>query len=359
MSAPEAEDRRAWERPGPELVAAGVHRIPLPLPGDALRAVNVYALEDGDGLTVIDAGWALEDSRKELERSLGLLGHDLGSVRRFLVTHVHRDHYTQAIAIRRLLGTRVELGQGERESLEQLVADARPPGPAGRARLRAAGAAGLLEKIISLELPGEDLADFALPDGWLVDGQKVALADRTLDVMETPGHTRGHVVFHDAAAGLLFAGDHVLPHITPSIGLEGVLTTSPLQDFLSSLGRLHELGDPVLLPAHGPAGGRIQGRVRELQEHHERRLEESLAAVAGGAETGFEVAQVLTWTRRQHRFADLDTFNQMLAVTETMAHLQVLADRGQLSRTEAHDVTHYSTLHPAGSDQVQLPRDPA
>ena len=43
-------------------------------------------------------------------------------------------------------------------------------------------------------------------------------ARRTIDAVHTPGHTPGHYVFADRADGLLFAGDHVLPTITPSIG---------------------------------------------------------------------------------------------------------------------------------------------
>ena len=38
-------------------VAAGVHRIVCPLPDDGLKAVNVYAIEDGDGLALVDTGW--------------------------------------------------------------------------------------------------------------------------------------------------------------------------------------------------------------------------------------------------------------------------------------------------------------
>ncbi len=51
-------------------------------------------------------------------------------------------------------------------------------------------------------------------------------------MIETPGHTRGHVVFSDPASRLLFTGDHVLPTITPSIGFEPVATDNPLGDFL-------------------------------------------------------------------------------------------------------------------------------
>ena len=40
-----------WTAPGVFRCAPGVHRIPLPLPIDGLRAVNVYAIADGDGWT--------------------------------------------------------------------------------------------------------------------------------------------------------------------------------------------------------------------------------------------------------------------------------------------------------------------
>ena len=52
-----------WTEPGAFPVAPGVHRIPLPLPQDGLRAVNVYALETADGLVLVDGGWAVPAAR--------------------------------------------------------------------------------------------------------------------------------------------------------------------------------------------------------------------------------------------------------------------------------------------------------
>ena len=64
-----------WTTPGVEEVAAGVHRIPLPLPNDNLRAVNVYTIADGDGLLLIDSGWAIPDRERH---SSGDFGHSTG-----------------------------------------------------------------------------------------------------------------------------------------------------------------------------------------------------------------------------------------------------------------------------------------
>ena len=309
-----------------------MHRIPLPLPGDHLKAVNVYALEDAGGLTLIDSGWALEEARERLERSLASLGHELGDVRRFLVTHVHRDHYTLAITVRRLFGSRVLLGAGERQTLE--LNDGRRRGGGGQVfgdMLRRAGAAPVAEKL--RELWGDDAPDprdWEQPDAWLEGTEKIEVADRTLRVIRTPGHTRGHVVFADDAAGLLFAGDHVLPHITPSIGFEPARPELPLGDYLASLRLVRSMPDMRLLPAHGGVTGSVHARVDELIAHHDQRLDACAAVIGQGAATAYEAARILTWTRRERRFDELDPFNQMMAVLETAAHLDVLVRQGRI-----------------------------
>ena len=112
-------------------------------------------------------------------------------------------------------------------------------------------------------------------------------------MISTPGHTQGHVVFHDAAADALFAGDHVLPHITPSIGFELVAVASPLRDYLASLRLVREMPDALLLPAHGPSTASTHQRVDELLAHHDERLTATAKAVDHGASTGFEVAGIL------------------------------------------------------------------
>jgi glyoxylase-like metal-dependent hydrolase (beta-lactamase superfamily II) len=148
-------------------------------------------------------------------------------------------------------------------------------------------------------------------------------------------------VFADETAGSLFAGDHLLPHITPSIGFEMAPVVSPLADYLRSLAVTRELPDMQLLPAHGPPTASTHERVDELLAHHDRRLDASAAAVAAGAQTGLEVARELRWTRRERRLEDLDPFNQMLAITETAAHLTVLAAQARLRHSRLDGIDHY------------------
>ena len=356
---PSVPSRHAWADPDPETVAPGVVRVPLPLPSDALRAVNVYVLVSDDDLTLVDGGWALAASREVLRTGLRGLGADLGDIRRFLVTHVHRDHYTQAVALRRDTGASVALGAGERDSLDELQGmhpTTRTPLLPQLAALRTCGAGELadsLTRTLDAAAPDDTLAaDFTPPDTWLADGEAVRVAGRTLVAVETPGHTRGHVVYTDdtggsdptgAGTGLLFAGDHVLPHITPSIGFEPAPRPGALGRFLESLARVRAMPDRVLLPAHGPAGGSVHTRVDELLTHHRRRLDEVATVVTGGDApvTAAAVAARLTWTRRETALEDLAPFHRMLAVLETDAHLEVLVAQGRLDRETVDGVARH------------------
>jgi glyoxylase-like metal-dependent hydrolase (beta-lactamase superfamily II) len=168
------------------------------------------------------------------------------------------------------------------------------------------------------------------PDSWLDPGE-YAVGARVIEAVATPGHTKGHLVFHDLAEGLLFAGDHLLPTISPSIGFELGEWDLPLASYLSSLEHMLERPDAVLLPAHGAPGPSAHARATELLEHHETRLTETVEALDrhGSSVTASQVARVLTWTRRRRAYADLDDFNRMIATCETIAHLDVLVARGR------------------------------
>lgn len=324
-----APDRHAWTEAGVFEVADGVYRIPLPMPGDGLRAVNVYALLDGDGIVLIDSGWALDEARERLESALEQLGSGLAGVRRFLVTHAHQDHLSQALRLREEFGTPISLGIGEQPSMRKALSSDHSEQPD---RLLRWGARELLDKLAESFGPGGPQRDqqLAEPDEWLQPGARIELESRTLLVVPTPGHTRGHVVFVDEQAGLLFSGDHVLPQITPSVGAEMARSAAPLAEFLESLHLLASRPDASLLPAHGPVTDSAHARIAELLDHHEERLGSTAQVVRGGAETVYEVARQLSWTRRERDLLELDLGNQVMAVGETEAHLEVLVRRGVL-----------------------------
>ncbi len=340
-----------WSKEGAWWVAEGIHRIPLPLPMDGLKAINVYVIETDDGLTLVDGGWSIEVARTLLDRCLRDIGYGFGDIKRFLVTHVHRDHFTLATVLGHEYGADVALGIDEKPALDLLngIAELRE-NPFSRV-LVTAGAVDLAE-LWNQDDEDQDLPDPAqwrYPDTWLDGDQQIAVGARTLDAVHTPGHTPGHFVFADQAAGLLFAGDHVLPTITPSIGFTVPPTPQPLGDFMASLTKVRGLPDLTVLPAHGPIAPSSHTRVDELVAFHEHRLEQSLAGLADGPGTGFDVAQQLGWTRHERAYSELDVFSQGMAAMETKAHLELLVARGQATRDDTAEGVVFTALG-AGRD---------
>jgi len=319
-----------WAAPGAHEAADGVFRVPLSMPGDGLHAINVYAIETGDGLALVDGGWRTPTSFDELESALAGVGHDASSIQDVYVTHIHRDHYTLAVELRRRFGTRVHLGRDEAPGLHQLLEIASNVPLTSLDQLRRSGDPELAATVEAMTAAEEfDPEAWEKPDVWLDPGE-YAVGDRVLEAVATPGHTKGHLVYHDLGAGLLYAGDHLLPTISPSIGFELGEWELPLASYLTSLERVLQRPDARLLPAHGAPGPSAHARATELLEHHDVRLAETSRALDEcGTATASRVARMLTWTRRGRSYDELDDFNKMIATCETIAHLDVLVYRGQ------------------------------
>lgn len=327
-------DHTSWENPGVFPVANGIYRIPLPLPGDSLKAVNIYVIEDGEKLTLIDSGQMLPVAREQLETSLRSIDRDVREIARMLITHLHRDHYTMGVYLRKEFGSQVILGKGEIPSMRFMHVPSWRPLDSQFRLLAICGAEKVIHELRPQVNPDEmPLSHYQDPDLWLDDQSEVELSGRHLKVIATPGHTRGHVVFHDGDNGLLFAGDHVLPHITPSLGFEALPPELPLHDYLDSLIKIRSLPDTQLLPAHGPVVASTHLRIDELLSHHDKRLDATLREVESGRGTSYEVANGLRWTRHERSLSELNPLNQMLAVLETKAHLDILVAQNRLKKS--------------------------
>jgi glyoxylase-like metal-dependent hydrolase (beta-lactamase superfamily II) len=319
---------------------------------DGLKAVNVYVVAAGGdegGLTLIDGGWAIPVARELLDRCLRDIGAGFGDIRRFLVTHIHRDHYTMATVLGHEYGADVALGLPEKPGLDLLHAAGRGEVAANPFSdlLRTAGAADVAEAW-DRGRRAEDLPDpknWAYPDTWLDGDTTIEVGHRAIDAVHTPGHTPGHYVFADRADGLLFAGDHVLPTITPSIGFTIPAAPDPLGHFMASLTKVRSLPDLRVLPAHGPVAPSTHARVDELLVHHEERLDLCLASLRSrGPSVAAVVAGDLGWTRHLRSYDELDVFNQGMAAMETKAHLDLLVARGEATAFETDGGVVYTAL---------------
>ncbi|MCQ4046410.1 MBL fold metallo-hydrolase [Streptantibioticus rubrisoli] len=311
----------------------GVWSIRVPIPDNPLGHTLVYLLDTDRGPVLIDTGWDDPDSWDTLVNGLAGCGTSVGEVYGVLLTHHHPDHHGLSGRVREASGAWLAMHAADAEVvrrtrqappelwLDYLIGKLAAAGAPDEhiAPLRGARAAGR-----GRVLPG---GRPALPDREIVPGELADVPGRRLRAVWTPGHTPGHVCLHLEEGRRLFSGDHLLPGITPHIGLyeDPGTITDPLGDYLDSLERIARLDPAEVLPAHQHAFAGAPHRVRELLAHHAARLADLRALIAARPLTPWQLAQAMRWNRP---WTELPYRSRNIAVAEAEAHLRRLVTAG-------------------------------
>ncbi|HEY7486929.1 MAG TPA: MBL fold metallo-hydrolase [Streptosporangiaceae bacterium] len=327
-------------RPEPEALGGGLWSVPVPIPGNPLGYTLVYALESERGPVLIDAGWQHEEAWTALHDGLAALGLDVTDVYGVVVTHHHPDHAGLAGRVREASGAWIAMHEADAKIVRSFREMAATEGGRSQwdlAALRTAGAseADLTEYSEAGAHRGRKIDPPAQPDREVADGELIDLPGRKLRVIWTPGHSPGHICLHLEDAGRLFTGDHVLPRITPHIGLYPYdwPDVDPLGDYLDSLSRVADLGAAAggsgsaidALPAHEHRFSGIAGRVTEIARHHEERLAEVAGLLTSEPATLWDIATRMTWNSS---WRGMHPMMRRMATGEAAAHLRTLERRG-------------------------------
>jgi glyoxylase-like metal-dependent hydrolase (beta-lactamase superfamily II) len=292
-------------------LAEGLGRVTFPLPTKPWH-VHGYLLAGADGWTLVDTGLAWPG----LEERVLALGVPIARV---VVTHFHPDHVGGADQVRAATGAPVLQGELDYEQCEHVWGNPRWP-----QRM----AAWFAEHGVPQEIT-DDLIEVGSAYGAFIrfarDPERLREGDRVegWEVVGVPGHADGHIAL--ARDGALVAGDHLLPRISPAVGLYPDSRPDPLSDYLDSLQQTAELAPRVVYPGHGDPIEDAAGRARELIEHHRLRLDATEAALGNQPRTGYEVSCVVFG-------GELAPAGRRFAVAETLSHLVRLAAEGRAER---------------------------
>lgn len=311
-------------------IVPGLRWVRMPLPF-ALDHINLWLLDDGEALAVVDTGYGIDRTRAAWT---GILAGEARPLERIVVTHHHPDHLGLAAWLAARDGGRIHMTLGEylggHAIWHQLpgysVADM-------VAQFRAHGLAE--ERAAALAARGNAYRHGipAMPARFerMLAGDSLVIGGNEWRVIAGFGHAPEHASLYCSRLGVLISGDMLLPRISTNISVYAATPhDDPLGRFLDSIQEFCALPDDTLvLPSHGKPFKGIRARVEQLVEHHRDRCAALLSECEAPRCAG-ELLGVL-FPR------ELDTHQSMFAMGEAIAHLNHLEKQGELLRVAGSD----------------------
>jgi glyoxylase-like metal-dependent hydrolase (beta-lactamase superfamily II) len=256
-------------------------RLAMPI---ALDHINVYAVRDGAGWTVVDSGLNLPATRAEWEVLLAgpLEGRP---VTRVICTHMHPDHIGLAGWLCERFEAPLLMTRLEYVTARMLLADTGQPAPeAGAVFYRASGWDEDQIARYRREFGQFGRAVAPMPPGYvrIREGDRLSIGGHDWRVVVGEGHSPEHACLWREADGVVLGGDQILPRISSNVSVWPTEPDAdPLGDWLTSLERMKTVfpDDVLVLPSHGEPFRGVQARLDALLRGHHtalKRLERSL-----------------------------------------------------------------------------------
>ena len=315
-------------------------RVPMPM---GLDHINIYLLKDGAGWLAVDTGLALPHTRELWERvvSTALNGARLTGL---LCTHFHYDHAGLAAWMQERFDIPLWMTLGEFHTLRTLWAPSPEQMPPHQRRYY--HQAGLpLER-------AQHLFDMLRSDRFVATppaafrrvrhGDVMAIDGRPWQVLVGEGHSPEHACLFDAQRRVMVAGDQLLPRISSNLMVSPTEPEAdPLARWFESLDRLDALPeDTLVLPSHDEVFRGVHRRTHMLRWHHRRTLDRlGQRLIQGRQEGGCTATQAMAALYPRLR----GPMDEMLALGETLAHLNWLLRQGHITRSlDAQGVHRYA-----------------
>lgn len=324
-----------------EQILPNLHRVTVPLPDNPLRDVNSYVILTPERNLVIDTGMNRSACRKVLEAAFAELKLDLDRTD-FFITHLHSDHIGLvghfASPTSKIYFNRIEANMMKR---------AEKAGGFAPRMLRFAHAAGFSEEEIEESLskhPGLKYhAEKSLSFNILDEGDRLDVGEYNFECIHTPGHSEGHLCLFDAEKKLMVSGDHVLGDISPNISAWHE-DENPLEDFLASLDKVSKHDVEIALPGHRGVIKDFAGRVEELADHHDTRLDEVMGILNSSTMKPYDIAAKMVWRMRGKTWEEAGVMQKWFATGEAVAHLRCLEERDILTSERRDNQLHFTRL---------------
>ncbi len=299
---------------------------------------NVYVLDDGERLALVDTGSGFEGSNEELVRELGQIEESFGrpvaleDLDAIIITHAHSDHFGGLGFVREhsdapvsvhALDVPVVSHYEERviTASRQLDAFLMSAGLSDKAR----------EGLMRMYKAGKDRFVSVPVDQRIEEGDDILDGNGTplgVETFHVPGHCPGQICIR--VDDVLLTADHVLERITPHQAPEAITLNTGLQHYLESLAKIEQLdGIRLGLGGHENPIEDTSKRCREIAASHDERLAEVLDFM-NQPRTTAEVSKEL--------FGGLSGYTILLGLEEAGAHVEYLHLRGEIEAANLEEL---------------------
>ncbi len=305
--------------------------VPTPY---AVGPANVYVIL-AEPVTLIDCGPNMPATENALMLGLAAAGVAPQQIGRVVISHGHPDHYGLAPRLQSLSGAEVLVGALDRAKLQ----DPNALAPTGQMLLQTGMPQATLTE---MGRQGARLGDRLHP---LIEnltpvegGDRLAFAGFELELLHLPGHTAGHICPWDPESGVLFSGDTLLLEISPNPLMEPdpkdpAERRRSLVEYLGTLDVLATMPLTTVFSGHGPVIEHPHELIEDLRAHHRRRVDELAGLLTPQGRSAWQLAGQL--------FPNLEGFDNFLAVSEVVAHLDLLVLDGRAELVDRDGVTYY------------------
>lgn len=299
---------------------------------------NIYIIEDGDSLILVDCGSGLPQANEELLAGFTAVSEKynkkfrLEDITHILITHGHIDHFGGLPFVRQFTQAPIGVHVLDRRVLSNHEE---------RAIVVARRVESFLETAGVSEKHRPELMQVYLfakryyhstATQFLLEDDKPTIGD--IHVYHVPGHCPGQVCLR--VDDVLLTADHILSRITPHQAPESITNNMGLGHYLDSLTKMSKVeGIRLGLGGHEEAMDDIYGRIQEIKISHDDRLNKVLKI----CQTPKSIADI-----SRELFGTVGSYHVLLALEEAGAHVEYLYQRGELVAANLDEIE--KTSHP-------------
>ncbi len=317
--------------------------MPLTLSGFDPGSVNLYLIKTPAGLTAIDTGWDMTEAVQSMHLQLAEIGASTLDIKEVILTHFHIDHLGLIPRLKQTQPVKIYLHAKELDIMKIRYTGTDNFLPLTDKFLQTHGFPAAELTPPEFQLPMPDKMDSIVPDVLLHGDEEIPAGEYLFKVINTPGHTPGHIALFEARHKFLVSGDMLLPTIATNAAFHVQHIEYPLQQYLESLKALLNLDFDTVLPGHEYVFNQPHQRILELIKNHE----EKAGVIArifndSSPRTAYQVSRILSRSARTgiSKWGEMTGWEKRFAVLQTIAHLKSLEFSHQLLGSTV-DGLHY------------------